>query len=90
MKTTNRNCRQYVQAKNDFTAHQLYAETKGKVYTVYSYGPHWPLFACIDGVWYENADKHSMTTSNQHSRAHPLRETIKVSCSELKALINAS
>ena len=90
MRTTNTNCRKFVQGKKTFTAHHLYGETHGATYGVYSYGPHWPLFACIDDVWYENSDKFSMTTSKQRGQAHPRCETIKLTCWELKALINAS
>lgn len=40
-------------------------------YIVYSYGPHWPLYIHIDGRWFANGDRYSVTTSKHASQAHP-------------------
>jgi hypothetical protein len=47
-------------------------------YVVYSYGTHFPLFVwqALDtnsglGIWYENQDRYSVTTSKHRSQAHP-------------------
>lgn len=87
MKTTNTKCRQYVQSKTVFQANNIFSENHNNVYVVYSYGYHWPMFANINGQWYENKDKYSVSTSKQHNQANPLVDTIKVSVSELKSLI---
>lgn len=84
--------RPYVQAKQPFRNHnnQLFARWETPLlYVVYSYGDHWPLFAWDGFEWYENEDKVSPTTSKHRSQTHPLptRETVKLSCSALKARI---
>ena len=85
MKIANRDAREFVQKKHPFQGNNLFAEffcvdpkdaTPGQYgYVVYSYGKHWPLFVCItvDGqdLWFENEDRHSVTTSKHRSQAHP-------------------
>jgi len=48
----------------------LYQE---KLYVVYSYGSHWPLFIYSEATnqWYGNSDKHSRTTSKHKGSARP-------------------
>lgn len=87
MKTSNQKCRQFVQAKTPFKANNLFGEVYNNNYVVYSYGYHFPLFAFINGEWYENKDKYSVSTSKRQGQAHPLGNTIKVSVDELKSLI---
>lgn len=52
--------------------------TSRMVYVTYSYGHHWPLFVYDEnaGVWFENVDYYSRTTSKHRSQAHPLLPTI--------------
>jgi hypothetical protein len=88
MKTTNKQSRKYVQSKTVFQASNIFAETHNGNYVVYSYGYHWPMFANINGQWYENSDRYSVSTSKQQGQAHPLVDTIKVSVNELKSLIS--
>lgn len=89
MKTTNKKCRQFVQAKTDFQGHNLFGITENGKFVVYSYGRHFPLFAFINGIWYSNSDKYSMSTSKQYGQAHPLCDTVSISTTELKKLIEA-
>lgn len=60
-----------------------------KVYAVFSYGKHWPLFV-YDGqaeVWFENTERYSNTTSRHRSQAHPLRPTIACDVATIKEVL---
>lgn len=60
-----------------------------EVYAVYSYGYHFPMFAYIAGVWYENFDKYSRTTSKHQAQARPsVSSFVPLDTEALKALIN--
>jgi len=88
MRVSNNKCRELVVSRRDFTANNIFAVTNSRgVYAVYSYGYHFPLFAFIDGQWYENEDRYSVTTSKHRGNTHPHTDTIKVSVNELKAMI---
>lgn len=86
-------CRCYVLSLQEFRCYgSLYArwETASdgtRMYAVYSYGEHWPLFVNHDGTWYENSERYSVTTSKHRSLTHPLCDTIGVSCDELKRFV---
>jgi hypothetical protein len=76
----NRDAYRYVCRHEEFKGSNLYAERwrlddEGNeyVYTVYSYGEHFPLYVFDSRVecWYANADKYSRTTSRHQSQAHP-------------------
>ena len=74
IKTTNRYSSDYVRNRTPFTNSngQLYGEwVTPDTYVAFSYGPHWPLFMWRNGVWFENEDTYSMTTSHHRSYAHP-------------------
>lgn len=45
----------------------------GRLYVVYSYGPHWPLlmFDRLTGWWWANEDKYSVTTTRHMSQCRP-------------------
>jgi hypothetical protein len=67
-----RNCRRQVQNQWDFDAGNVYAKTLAPgVYVVYSYGPHFPMFANICGRWYANSDGYSRTTAKHKGQADP-------------------
>jgi hypothetical protein len=81
----NRDARECVRERVPFEGSHLYARwTKGAivnprdVYVVYSYGPHWPLFVYDSavGVWFENTETCTPTTSRHRSVAHPHVPTI--------------
>ena len=84
IKTTNPKVRPHVQAKQPFTANNIfgewtrmgieYPETAGEeMYVVYSYGRHFPMYVFIPSVnrWFANVDKYSITTSKHKGQAHP-------------------
>lgn len=87
MKVSNSSARTFVQSRLPFTGNNTFAETLNGAYVVFSYGHHWPLFAYIDGTWYENQDRYGTTTSKHRSQMHPLEDTEKVSKDELLRLV---
>jgi hypothetical protein len=89
-KLPQRSVRPYVQDKRQFLASNLFGEwPTPRVYVVYSYGKHWPLFAYEPGqdIWYENEDRASMTTAKHRTLSHPLCHTETLPIAELQALI---
>ncbi len=89
MKVSNKTCRPYVQNRREFQGHNLFGTTVNGNYVVYSYGRHFPLFAFVDGSWYSNSDKYSVSTSKQRTQSHPQVNTIDLNTSDLKSLIGA-
>jgi hypothetical protein len=95
IRTTRRGARRYVQSGIPFhtTNKTLFGRWVGtqnhadRAYVVYSYGPHWPLFVYYNGIWYENEDKRSVTTSHHRSYAHPLTDTALRSTTWLRGFI---
>lgn len=87
MKVSNSNARSMVQSKLPFKGNNTFGEQRGEVYCVFSYGHHWPLFAYVDGTWYENRERYGTTTSKHRSQLHPLAETEQVSLSEIRRLV---
>jgi hypothetical protein len=102
-KISNKQARGYVQELKPFTASNIFAEwitvkyregeverwMDRKVYAVFSYGRHWPLFV-YDGqaeVWFENTERYSNTTSRHRSQAHPLRPTIACDVATIKEVL---
>ena len=85
---SNKNARKSVQTRNAFKGSNTYGDWySDDKYVVYSYGSHFPLFVWYNGVWYENSDKYSVTTSKHKNQLHPLADTVKQSTSVLLALI---
>ncbi len=78
MKVSNREARPHVKARRDFTGSNTYGVNDNGVYTVYSYGTHWPMFCCVGGRWFENDGRYSPTTSKHRSQLHPHEPTIPV------------
>lgn len=71
----------------------LYSAAVGRLYVVYSYGEHWPLYIYDTdmGVWFENTTKPpSSTTSRHHNAARPRdAETVHLARDEMCALRDA-
>lgn len=65
---------------------------KVRVYVVYSYGKHFPMYANIAGQWYGNRDKYSPTTSKQQSQTRPSysNNMVWVDTDALRVLIGLS
>ena len=70
-RVANQDCRSYVERKEEFEGSNLYARKIGKIYVVYSYGEHYPMFLFRKGWWYENSDGYSPSTGKHHSNARP-------------------
>jgi hypothetical protein len=88
MKIANGSARTQVQARIPFKGNNTFGEMLNGAYAVFSYGRHWPLFAYIDGTWFENQDRYGRTTSKHHGQLHPLEETEKVTKDELLELLS--
>jgi hypothetical protein len=69
-------------------------ETAGyalEVYAVYSYGHHFPIYARINGQWYRNKDKYSVSTSRHQSQCNPYYSNmIEVDTETLRSLIGCN
>jgi hypothetical protein len=95
VKTSNIKCRTHVQARQPFKGNNLfgvYLEGRENLhlsprYVVYSYGTHWPLFINQDGIWYENADRYSPTTSKHRSQAHPHTQTVPMTTAAMRRIV---
>ena len=64
IKTSNIACSELVDKKVVFKANNIFSEhiEKDKLYIVYSYGYHFPMYIKYKNTWYENSDKYSVTT----------------------------
>ena len=82
----NRDASSYVRRRQEFKGSNLFSRQLDERYVVYSYGSHWPMFIYADGIWYENQDKYSRTTSMQKSQAHPCTDTIKLSVEQMVSI----
>lgn len=90
-------CRPYVQQlqlfHNSGSNHRhpkgstLWSERRGDLYTVFSYGHHWPLYINWKGVWFANRGKISRTTTKHASQAHPLTQCVPLSIVEMEYLV---
>jgi hypothetical protein len=95
MKIANRDARKYVQRLDPFQGSNIYAQmhqpnpgSPASWYVIYSYGAHWPLFVYADGVWYENEDRYSPTTSKHRGQVHPHQPTTLLPCEKLLQLVH--
>lgn len=75
MKLSNRDCRAAVSNRLAFQANNIFGEWDHTVavYTVYSYGYHWPLWVYVrsQDQWYGNDSRYSVTTSKHKSQSCP-------------------
>jgi hypothetical protein len=91
MAISRRQYREKVQALEPFKGNSVFAELTEngpkKIYVVYSYGRHYPMFVFVSGKgWFENEDKYSVTTSHHHGYAHPHQPVLKRNTEEMKQL----
>tara|TARA_R100000700_G_C3044335_1_gene66770 strand:- start:176 stop:469 length:294 start_codon:yes stop_codon:yes gene_type:complete len=89
IRTSNIKCSEYVNNKIEFKANNIFSEhiKKDKLYIVYSYGYHFPMYIKYKNTWYENSDKYSVSTSKQQSQSRPNAKTKLLSTNEMKELI---
>ena len=71
IRCANNQARTYVNSRTPFTGSNLFSEEYPQGYVVFSYGRHHPLFIFRDGLWYENSDKYSSSTSRHRVQARP-------------------
>ena len=84
----NRDARSFVGNCREFTENNLFGEFhSNKIYVVYSYGYHFPIYANINGKWWGNKDKRSVTTSKHQTQSHPSGSIEFLSLLELVAKI---
>ena len=98
-KTANKDCASYVTKREEFKGSNLFGEWDGasdyfdisdtyNLYIVYSYGRHFPIYLYLNGVWYENTDKYSVSTSKHQTQARPEASTVKVDARSIRDIIN--
>lgn len=101
VKIANRDARPFVKSRVPFQGNSLYGRTwmanpssiaeGDHGYAVFSYGEHWPLFVAVTlggrVVWFENKDRHSVTTSKHRSQTHPHVDTVPLSQAEMIHLV---
>lgn len=86
----NKHARRYVQQRMPFRGSNLYGYRSEQfigMYIVCSYADHWPLFIYVHGIWFENKDRSSTTTSRHRRQAHPLCGTHSLSHSTMQLLM---
>tara|TARA_R100001015_G_C4630818_1_gene192781 strand:+ start:3081 stop:3440 length:360 start_codon:yes stop_codon:yes gene_type:complete len=77
MKVANKNASQYVDELKVFEGSNTFAENKvrydDKLYVVYSYGYHFPMYIYDyqAGMWIGNKGRYSMSTSKHQSQCSP-------------------
>ena len=87
----NKNARRYVQNLELFKGSNLFSETRGEYYVVYSYGHHYPMLVHNKKTdqWYRNKDRYSVSTSKQIGQCAPYDVAfIDASTEELKTMLN--
>ena len=90
IKVANRNARGYVQRREAFRGNNVFGywwfDTPR--YVVSSYSHDFPLFIWEAGVWYENVDKYSITTSKHKTQTHPLEDTLPMTWDNMVVLMH--
>ena len=71
VRTSNKEARYYVNSLTEFQGANTFGEYVGEHFVVYSYGKHFPMYANINGVWYGNSSKYSVSTSKQQTQLKP-------------------
>ena len=94
----NRDARIHVAKRRPFKGNNLFAETKviddHEVYTVYSYGYHFPMYSAITEptthaiTWYRNCDRYSMTTAKHFGQCNPYTVTIPMDTQKMISIAN--
>lgn len=93
MRISNKNANGAVENMENFIGSNTFGEWKSRTcYAVYSYGYHFPMYVNVNGVWYENSDKYSSSTSKQQTQLRPggVSEFIKGNTEVLQKLIQTA
>lgn len=96
IRTSNKDVRQYVNNLEEFVGSNLYShwhswdEGMTRLYVVYSYGEHFPMYVYDDNedVWVGNKDKYSRSTTRHQSLARPSEIDVWLNTDELVRLVN--
>lgn len=93
MPISNKEMRPYVEATRQFTNHNqtVWTTWEGKLYVVYSYGRHFPMYAydTESERWFGNKDKFSRTTTTHQRLAQPRAEIDWMNTETIKSLLEA-
>lgn len=91
IRTTNKNARAYVQNRAPFQGSNVFGEFMNDLYTVYSYGYHFPLFIYdhTNHQWLENSDPYSKSTTRHKSQLRPTPNTTQCTTKQMQAIIRA-
>ena len=94
----NRDARLCVAKRVPFQGHNLFARLFNidgcEVYTVYSYGEHFPIYVAITEpttkttTWYRNSDRYSISTAKHFSQCNPYTVTIPMDTQKMIAIAN--
>ena len=98
MNVSNKDCAPYVTDRREFKGSHLFGEwdsvaewiSNENMYAVYSYGYHFPIYIWVGGVWYENTDKYSMSTSKHQTQARPDADTVKMDTDGMMDILRSS
>lgn len=94
MATPLRNVRSLVRSRQEFEGNSIYAQWRTasngqRLYVVFSYGVHWPLFVWHDGKWYANGDKFSVTTTKHKTLADPREGADELNLQQMQDLVHS-
>lgn len=91
MYTPLKDVRALVARQEPFTGSNIFSEQWEYAYVVFSYRYDYPILINIAGLWFENEDKYSRTTSRHLSSARPFYvETRKLPVESMNAILNPS
>lgn len=81
----------YIEKKETFHIQNLFAENRGDLYIVYSYGRHYPMFVYnrTTDTWYENMTKYSQTTARHKNNCRPDTSLVPATSESLCSMIDS-
>ena len=89
IKTSNQNCSELGANLIEFKANNIFSDyiKYDKLYVIYSYGYHFPMYVKYKNTWYENSDKYSVSTSKQQTQTRQSYNTKLKTSQQLKDFI---
>jgi|TARA_R110000824_G_C15019570_1_gene658227 hypothetical protein len=101
MSISNKDCAPYVTKRKEFKGSHLFGEWDGPTewipdntldtpYIVYSHGYHFPIYIWVGGVWYENTDKYSASTSKHQTQARPDALTVRTNTNGMMDILRGN
>jgi hypothetical protein len=75
---SNSKAKPVVNSMEEFKGSNTFAVWKGKVYAVYSYGEHFPIYVydSLSHAWFGNYEKYSQSTSKHQSQLRPSGDVV--------------